>query len=273
MKYRNLAMCILLGISVFVTLKEFQLQRSLKYLFTLGTSTKDGDTGKSPSGLKISSTAKVPESTFFILLVLQAGCQPLLIKLFMPTTIVRTTAVLGQEGIKFLASILFLGLSGDWQDVFSGWTISGAILAAGIPAGLYVIQNYCNLMATQVLPPVTFVVLNQTKTLSTAWCCFILMGQRQSQVQVMALVLIVFSTLVVQEIIPLGGSRAKATTTDSPDDPQSEQMENESDSHREEEKTQESLQLLDHIEAGRQLTMGVIPALCASFLSGLGKWA
>jgi hypothetical protein len=312
MKNRNVMMCILIVVSAFVSLKQSKPHASMQSLMTSGSLTNIGDdpskssyASKIPSNETISfseapSTAFLPEYTFFALLVLQAGCQPLLIKLFMPPTIVRTTAVLGQEGAKFIASTIFLRLGGNWQESLSGWTISDSILAAGIPAGLYVIQNYCNLMANQVLPPVTFVVLNQTKTLSTAWCCFMLMGQRQSPVQIMSLVLLVFSALVVQGIIPLRRSLTKpTTTTDSRDDPRLEHTENESGTHYEEQKTNESLKLLDHNqttsqhsegiddtqedldrvikeeaeyeEAGRQLTMGVIPALCASFLSGLGK--
>ena len=222
----------------------------------------------------------------------------------MPTTIVRTTAILGVEGTKLLASIVFLALTGDSREVFKGWNISESILAAGIPAGLFVIQNYCNLMANQILPPVTFVVLNQSKTLSTAWCCFVLMGQRQSTVQMFALTMLLFSTFVVQKIVPFPcPSKGQAKTTHPQDDLGRQDMEDGGGSDSEDDGTRATSRLVHNVEtgtqnsdgpggtvsasqvpernaeqeadyntAGRQLTMGVLPALCASFLSGLGKW-
>lgn len=293
--------CVLIGLSIFVSLKQSSLHFSLKSFVAVTSTNDERDTVGLASGstissneaatfLKIRPSFKLQEYIFFILLVLQTGCQPLLIKLCMPTTIVRTTAILGQEGIKFMVSILFLASSGTWRELLGDWSISDSILAAGIPSGLFVIQNYCNLMANQVLPPVTFVVLNQTKTLSTAWCCFVIMGQKQSLAQVAALVLLVVSILIVQKIIPLGRPRDKTSaTTDSDHDRRWEHIKNESDSKLRKEGEIESARLIDGMEessqvlertiqqqadyeeAGRQLTMGVIPALCASFLSGLGK--
>ena len=271
----------------------------LQFLVSKGQASTDNVTVPLPDSIRMgaASIPGLPPYTYFILLVIQAGCQPLLVKSFMPTTIVRSTAVLGQEFAKLFFSIMFLAASGDFLESMGGWTISDAVVAAGVPAALYVVQNYCNLMANQVLPPVTFVVLNQMKTLSTAWCCFLLMGQQQSQVQVMALIMLVFSTLVVQKIVPLGSSGESTKRISSP---AKDAQHTESISQKNEAtKTEEAEALLgdvestlqtskenvldtegsktktdapdEHEEAGRQLTMGAMPALFASFLSGMGE--
>lgn len=77
------------------------------------------------------------------------------------------------------------------------------LTVAGIPASLYCIQNLATLMAYQNLEPLTFNVLNQTKTLSAALCCYFVMGKVQSSVQVVALLLLFFSACVIEKIVPL----------------------------------------------------------------------
>lgn len=235
----------------------------------------------------ISTSLKIPDYTLFTLLVLQAGCQPILTKLFMPDEIVRTTAVLAQECSKFILSFLILASTGDWRESIQDWSLYSSLTAAGTPAALFVVQNYCNLMANQVLPPVAFVVLNQTKALSTAWCCFILLGQKQSDTQVLALLLLVCSALVVQAKIPVCKTTSDESELNEPallDETQND--EEEEPASNEIESDEELRALLDQTEplsqssesptsaaaeewAERQLIMGVMPALCASFISGL----
>ena len=241
----------------------------------------------------ISANIKISEYFPFILQVLQAGCQPIITNFFMPDEIVRTTAVFAQECSKFVMSLLFLVSTGDWQEPLKDWSLLSAVAAAGVPAALYVVQNYCNLMANQVLPPVAFVVLNQTKTLSTAWCCFILLGQKQSDVQVLALILLVCSALVVQVKLPCGMSTnddSRSNETSPPDEAQNDKEEESTSDETESEESalddmesEESKALLEQTDpisptgdnadewAERQLIMGVMPALCASFISGLGE--
>ena len=71
--------------------------------------------------------------------------------------------------------------------VTQGWTLTAALQAAGIPSMLYLVQNICSLMAYQHLSPITYNVLNQTKTLSAAIFCYMLLGQQQSPQQMVAL--------------------------------------------------------------------------------------
>jgi UDP-sugar transporter A1/2/3 len=279
-RIRYICPLILLVLSVVLSFRSHKLGLGLTGVQEKG----EQETGTTKSGFSFS----IPTYTYFVLLVLQCGCQPLLVKIFMPTTVVRSTAVLGQEGAKLVISMASLALSGHWHEATSGWTLRDALMAAGVPAGLYVIQNYCNLMATQYLPPVTFVVLNQTKTLSTAWCCFLLMGQKQSNLQVIALMLLVFATLIIQNYVPLDPcekacKKRSANVEDGADEEEppyskveddneeagllrgtkSEEEEDEKD--KEKGKREEAA----NDEAATQLTMGVLPALFASLISGL----
>jgi UDP-sugar transporter A1/2/3 len=56
-------------------------------------------------------------------------------------------------------------------------------------------------MAYQNLEALTFNVLNQTKILSAALFCFLVMGKRQSRMQVASLVLLTLSTLIIEKIV------------------------------------------------------------------------
>lgn len=92
-------------------------------------------------------------------------------------------------------------------------------------------------MAYQNLPPITFNVLNQTKTLSAALCCYLIMGKKQSVLQIVSLFLLLLSALVIEKVIPLKQPGANTLVVS---------------------------------EARRtEILSGVIPVLMASFLSGL----
>lgn len=118
---------------------------------------------------------------------------------------------------------------------------------AGIPALIYLVQNYCSLMAYQNLPPITFNVLNQTKTLSAALCCFLILGRTQSPLQICSLFLLLLSALVIEKVVPLEranvavASDTSTTTTTA---------------------TTAS-------DRRTEIISGVIPVVIASFLSGL----
>jgi UDP-sugar transporter A1/2/3 len=109
---------------------------------------------------------------------------------------------------------------------------------AGIPAGLYAIQNLAALLAYQNLDALTFNVLNQTKTLSAALCCYLVMGRRQSRLQVVALFLLLLSALVMERMVTLDWFFGQE-------------------------------QIMDIAWEPRHVSHGVIPILVASFISGL----
>jgi UDP-sugar transporter A1/2/3 len=125
---------------------------------------------------------------------------------------------------------------------------------AGIPAALYVVQNYCALMAYQNLPPITFNVLNQTKTLSAALCCFLILGRVQSPLQIVSLFLLLLSALVIEKVVPLQRYSQNDITT---------AVATKGDT------TPTTETVTKTVDRRAEIVNGVIPVLLASFLSGL----
>ncbi|CAB9505919.1 CMP-sialic acid transporter 5 [Seminavis robusta] len=139
------------------------------------------------------------------LLALQFGAMPTLQKKCVPRELCRSSILVAQEISKFtLSFVCFVSLVSPAQrmKMLQSWRVRQWIQLAGIPATLYAIQNYAKLMAYQHLPPVTYSVLNQTKTISAAWFCFYLLGIRQSALQMVSLVLLLTSALVIENVIP-----------------------------------------------------------------------
>lgn len=136
----------------------------------------------------------------------------------------------------------------------SGWTVQSWWIVAGIPAAIYLVQNYCALMAYQNLPPITFNVLNQTKTLSAALCCFLILGRVQSPLQIASLFLLLLSALVIEKVVPLQRYKdtdiTTATATKGDTTPTTESV-------------------TTTVDRRSEIINGVIPVLIASFLSGL----
>ena len=111
-----------------------------------------------------------------------------------------------------------------------------------IPAALYSVQNLAALCAYQNLDSLTFNVLNQTKTLSAALCCYFVMGRRQSPIQVFSLFLLLLSALIMEGIITVDWQTQHRSADDA--------------ASSEEWKT-------------HHITHGVFPVILASFISGL----
>jgi solute carrier family 35 (UDP-sugar transporter), member A1/2/3 len=136
------------------------------------------------------------------------------------------------------------------QTTHLGWTINNWLSVALVPAGLYAVQNMAALTAYQHLDALTYNTLNQTKTLSAALCCYLVMGRRQSPVQVISLFLLLLSALVMEGIVGvdqllLGMHKSVPLDTAT---------------------LTSSLSARLH---GRHFTHGVAPILLASFISGL----
>jgi solute carrier family 35 (UDP-sugar transporter), member A1/2/3 len=129
-----------------------------------------------------------------------------------------------------------------------GWNVNTWLSVALVPAGLYAIQNMASLTAYQNLDPFTYNTLNQTKTLSAAFCCYIVMGRKQSWIQVFALLLLLLSALIMEGVVSvdslLFGVHSNVNITPPVTNDRTE---------------------LD----GRRFTHGVVPILLASFISGL----
>lgn len=120
---------------------------------------------------------------------------------------------------------------------------------AFVPAALYSVQNLVSLLAYQNLDALTYNVLNQTKTLSAALCCYLVMGRSQSVTQIAALLLLLVSALVMEGILPID----RAISFLGRDDGTLLEKEERESSQWE----------------SRHWTHGVVPVLAASFISGL----
>ena len=99
---------------------------------------------------------------------------------------------------------------------------------------------------------VTFNGLNQTKTLSAALWCFLLMGKRQSVVQMVALTILLFSALLFQGSLSLSGLFQKKV-----EEAESEKVVVNGGAKVEETRKHTSIR------------KGIIPCLGAAFISGL----
>jgi len=208
-------------------------------------SVHDDTAAKAATSAESKKAGLTSEATIYmVLLALQFGLQPGLVRKYTPQTICRSTVVMMQEILKVIISafVLFGGSRKETRrEALDGWTLKAAI-AGGLPAALYCVQNMAALMAYQHLNPLTFNVLNQTKTLSAALCCYLIMGRKQSKMQLGSLSILLSAALIIEKIISLtppfisfgSGGGAGATSV-----------------------------------AARHFSHGVVPILLASFISGL----
>ena len=135
---------------------------------------------------------------FLILLAVQVAIQPTLTKKYIPKDVPKSLIVFLQELCKLCISfILLLATSADTNDTIE-LLRSFRLRSAMLPALLYSIQNIAMLHAQQNLDAVTFNVINQTKIISAAVCCYILLEKKQSFVQMIALVLLMLSASIIE---------------------------------------------------------------------------
>ena len=107
--------------------------------------------------------------------------------------------------------------------------------------------------------------MNQTKTLSAALCCYLLIGRRQSRVQIISLFLLLTSALIIENIISidfLGGEGGGDGDNDN-DNGAAENFKH-IDGNNNDNISQHEIETI-----AKRLTHGVAPVLFASFLSGL----
>ena len=193
-----------------------------------------------------SGKLSLPAIISMALLALQFGIQPLVTKKYTSPLIIKSTVILFQEAVKLIIAIIGISLSSaGWSKTTEGWSISSWLRLSLLPATIYLVQNMCSLLAYQNLDAITYNVLKQTKTLSAAMCCYLLLGKQQSGMQIIALVLLLMAALVMEGLLPIDALSIsywmeKSTTESQPMD-----------------------------LSPRRFTHGVIPILIASFLSGL----
>mmetsp|Transcript_761 Transcript_761/g.1219 ORF Transcript_761/g.1219 Transcript_761/m.1219 type:complete len:368 (+) Transcript_761:91-1194(+) len=214
---------------------------------------------KSKAQNSTNSTGALSRQAIFYmaLLTIQFGCQPMLTAKFTPKTVCRSSIIIVQESIKFIiaSTMLFTSGSRNVTLAFQNWTVLSWIQVAFVPAFLYTIQNQAALLAYQHIDGVTFNVLNQTKTLSAALCCYLLIGRKQSMVQILALMLLLVSALIIENIISMDYI-LNLMFSNTSHEPQIEKLE-------------EKLLSPSESLGPKHITHGVAPVLLASFLSGL----
>lgn len=140
--------------------------------------------------------------------------------------------------------------------IHAEWSISSSLMGAGLPSILYAIQGVLTYTAYQNLDPVTFNGLTQVKTLSAALCCFLVMGKVQSNIQIFALALLSLSTLIFQGTISkfISSKQEDARNTDRYTDV----------SRASSSSSKSSSTIIKS-----SLTLGLMPCLAATFISGL----
>ncbi|KAL7539650.1 hypothetical protein ACHAXR_012509 [Thalassiosira sp. AJA248-18] len=146
-----------------------------------------------------------------VLLAVQYCAQPPLTRKFLDSRANKKGITMVEEIVKMgLALSFFLSCGKDVvASELHGWTLSSSLLLAGLPALLYATQGVLTYLGYQNTDSVTFNGLNQTKTLSAALWCFLLMGTRQSIVQIVALTILLFSALLFQGSLSLSGLFSK----------------------------------------------------------------
>jgi len=187
------------------------------------------------------STLTPVAAIYMLLLAIQTSMQPKLSKTFIPNKMPKVRVALTEEIIKtIVASILLvcttktttstttsttttaqtvLRLGREYTNtMFHDWTVSSSLVVAGIPAVLYAVQGVLTYQAqSQLQSSVIFNGLSQTKTLWAALCCYVLLHQKQSPYQIVALGLLLFAAILFQQSPSSsssgGGAAAAANTT------------------------------------------------------------
>ena len=114
-----------------------------------------------------------------------------------------------------------------------------------------------SLTAYQNLDPFTYNTLNQTKTLSAAFCCYIVMGRKQSWIQIFALSLLLLSALIMEGVISIDSLLLLTAVHSNADSIANTTTTTNNNNHA-------AIELDE-----RHFTHGVVPILLASFISGL----
>ncbi|POM76658.1 Drug/Metabolite transporter (DMT) Superfamily [Phytophthora palmivora] len=136
----------------------------------------------------MASTAR--QATLLLLLTLQVGVQPLLMGWYASEARDVRLRVGVVEFLKLLLALIPLSLTrGDagLLNQLKTWKLRAAMATTVLPALIYVLQNLLNHAAVVALDGVTFNVLNQTKIIWTALLVYLLLGTRQSPLQLVAL--------------------------------------------------------------------------------------
>lgn len=152
-----------------------------------------------------SSTLNHLSFVLMMLLAVQYAIQPRLSRKYISPQLNKQSVALVEEVVKtsFAAAIFFSKPTVTVQNALKDWTLSSSLACAGLPAILYAVQGVLQYVSYQHLDPVTFNGLTQTKTLSAAFCCWLIIHKPQSPLQMVALGILFGSALVFQGYIKI----------------------------------------------------------------------
>jgi len=150
-----------------------------------------------------SSTLNQLSFVLMMILAVQYAIQPRLSRKYISPKIKKQSVALVEEIVKtsFAAAIFLSKPTAEVQSALKDWSLSSSLACAGLPAMLYALQGVMQYVSYQHLDSVTFNGLTQTKTLSAAFCCWLIMKKRQSPLQMVALSILFSSALVFQGYI------------------------------------------------------------------------
>jgi len=77
------------------------------------------------------------------------------------------------------------------------WTVQSSIEIAGIPSLLYAVQNWLLFYAAANMDPLSFNLVNQTKLIWTALFVYMIMGKKQSPLQIGAICVMMFVAVLI----------------------------------------------------------------------------
>ncbi|KAG7386395.1 hypothetical protein PHYPSEUDO_000324 [Phytophthora pseudosyringae] len=140
------------------------------------------------------------QATLLLLLALQVGVQPLLMSWYASEARDVRLRVGVVEFLKLLLALVPLSLTRGEAGLLNQlktWRLRAAVATTVLPALIYVLQNLLNHAAVVALDGVTFNVLNQTKIIWTALFVYLLLGTRQSPLQLLALALLCVAAVLM----------------------------------------------------------------------------
>ena len=140
---------------------------------------------------------------FLLLLVAQNTSKTLILRLAVgpgKSTFLYSAAVVGTEGLKATASILWVLRTGGTpativQFLRAEWKIFVRVM---VPAGIYNAQQMLEFVALARLDAPVFSVIVQTKLLTTALFSWLVLGRQLRSIQLIALVLLMVGVILAQ---------------------------------------------------------------------------
>jgi len=145
---------------------------------------------------------------FMVLLALQYALQPFVQKRFVSSECFSETLVVACDLFKIvIASILVVWeTQGRVGSVLRNWSLRSCLTWAAIPALIYSLQNNLVQISYQNLDGLTFNLINQSKLLFAAVFGYLILSQRQSKQQMVALFLLTCAAV----LLVTGGSTTSA---------------------------------------------------------------